>query len=314
MFQTNRAELWTTIASFPTEEYSFAGRGDVIHAIANRLRQGVPGEEAVQLPSGEVTAATDPDVVNAAWLARVEDASTPIDALSRKAIESLDLMRRWADKGVLVPVDLYVRDSTQAGNEVGATLSENLITSRLQALGPERLIVAPLMHRPKGAALDLRLGNRFIVFHRTSTASFDPLSRDDDPRAIQVYVELSWSEQFILHPQELVLGATLEYLVMPQDLTGQVVTRSSYGRLGLPSATAVQIHPNFHGCLTLELVNLSTIPLALTPGERIAQLVLSHTSPTPPSEGEKYTYSIGPEFSRVRDDAEADVLRAILSP
>jgi len=110
----------------------------------------------------------------------------------------------------------------------------------------------------------------------------------------------------------VVLAATLEYIALPPDLTAQVITRSSYGRLGLLSATAVQIHPNFRGCLTLELVNLSTIPLVLTPGERIAQLVLWNCSPVDPTD-EKYSYPTGPQFSKVRDDDEADVLRSLRS-
>ena len=66
------------------------------------------------------------------------------------------------------------------------------------------------------------------------------------------------------------------------------------------------------GTLTLELVNLSTIPIILTPGERIAQLVLWRTLAVAETE-EKYNYPIGPQFSRVRDDPEADVLRSLRS-
>lgn len=90
---------------------------------------------------------------------------------------------------------------------------------------------------------------------------------------MQSLIRKGWGESFYLHPGELVLAATLEYIVMPADLTAQVITRSSYGRLGLLSATAVQVHPDFHGCLTLELVNLGEMPLAITPGERVAQLM-----------------------------------------
>lgn len=311
IFESNRAELWSAIESFPTDEYLYDGRVDIIHQLADRLGEGVPGDEVVQLPSGHLIAATDPDVINATWLARVEGNETPIDSLARKGIESLELMRRWTSNGGSVPLELYEQKPSAKKQVASGTLTQDAITVRLQSLGKERLVVRPLMQRPKGAAFDLRLGNRFIIFHRTSTASFDPLSIKDDPRMLQVYTELAWSEQFILHPHELVLGATLEYLVLPDDLTAQVVTRSSYGRLGLLSATAVQVHPNFHGCLTLELVNLSTLPLALTPGERIAQLVLTKTAEATPPGDEKYSYPTGPEFSRVRDDIEARVLRAM---
>jgi deoxycytidine triphosphate deaminase len=107
-----------------------------------------------------------------------------------------------------------------------------------------------------------------------------------------------------------VLAATLEYVVLPGDLGAQVITRSSYGRLGLITATAIQIHPLFRGCLTLELVNLGALPISLYPGERVAQLVLSVA--TPPLIGTlepKYDCATRPEFSRVRKDRDAGILR-----
>jgi deoxycytidine triphosphate deaminase len=193
----------------------------------------------------------------------------------------------------------------------GACLSSRSLQRRLLGQDASALIITPLLQKPKGAAIDLRLGNRFIVFHGSSMASFDALEENDDPRSIQSYRELSWTDRFVLHPHEVVLGATLEYLVLPADLSGQVITRSSYGRLGLLSATAVQVHPNFHGCLTLELVNLSTMPIVLTAGERIAQLVLWRTDPDDSIVGEKYSCPIGPQFSKIRDDPDVAVLRKV---
>ncbi len=314
MFLANADSVQQTLALFATPAYVHADRSEAVGFLADRLKDGIPGCEIVGAPTGTFTAALDADVVNAVWLARVEDCELPIDSLGKKALESLDFMRRWVSHGGEVPLDLYTPESAPPGpltDESGiAALSALLISRRLRIDDDRRLVVAPLVHRPKGAGVDLRLGNRFIVFRRTGTASFDPLSADDDPRAVQVHVELSWREPFVLHPQEVVLGASLEYIVLPADLTGQVITRSSYGRLGLLSATAVQIHPGFHGCLTLELVNLSTIPITLTPGERIAQLVLWRTDNVGTVD-EKYSYPIGPQFSRVRDDHEAEVLRAL---
>jgi len=59
----------------------------------------------------------------------------------------------------------------------------------------------------------------------------------------------------------------------------------------------------------LELVNLSSIPLALSPGERIAQLIMSHTDGVDDPGREKYAFATGPEFSKVHDDEEAAVIR-----
>ncbi len=313
LFMGDIAGLSATAAGFGAPGYSHGERGPVASVLADALKDGIPGREIALVPPHDFVTPVDADVVNAVWMARVEGATVPFDTLGKKAIEGLEFVRRWVDRKGEVPLDLYSPEAQPdplPGEIAIGSLSEDQICQRLRVDDDRRLVAQPLVHRPKGAGLDLRLGNRFIVFRRTGTATFDPLELKDDPRSIQVHLELAWSEQFVLHPQELVLGATLEYLVIPPDLTGQVVTRSSYGRLGLLTATAVQIHPRFHGCLTLELVNLSTIPITLTPGERIAQLVLNKTKPV--SQGDdKYTYPIGPQFSRVRDDPEADVLRGI---
>jgi deoxycytidine triphosphate deaminase len=154
------------------------------------------------------------------------------------------------------------------------------------------------------AAIDMRLGTKFIVFRRSHTPSFETLA-DVSVLDMQELIEVGWGEAFILHPNEMALGASLEYMALPPDLAAQVVTRSSYGRLGLITATAVQVHPYFHGCLTLELLNLGQVPLELTPGERVAQLVIATVVPpaTPPSK-ETFKCSTGPEFSKGRVETE----------
>jgi dCTP deaminase len=79
---------------------------------------------------------------------------------------------------------------------------------------------------------------------------------------------------FVLHPQHFVLAVTLEWLRLPNDLAGYVIGRSGWGRRGLIIATAVGVHPNFVGCLTLELTNVGEIPIAVKPGAAICQLFI----------------------------------------
>jgi len=78
----------------------------------------------------------------------------------------------------------------------------------------------------------------------------------------------------------------------------------------------VQVHPLYRGCLTLELVNLGTVPIALHPGERIAQLVFMTAGPELPApqgnslfEG-KYVCPTDPEFSLASYETEVAVLAA----
>ncbi|SKD80725.1 Probable dCTP deaminase/DeoxyUTP pyrophosphatase [Mycobacteroides abscessus subsp. massiliense] len=316
LFGAHLPALSGAAALLGTAGYDFAARQGSIHDAADRLTAGLPGREIVAT-EGHLDVLVRADVVNAAWLARVEGAATPYDRLAEKTSESIDFVVNWLTSGGQIPVELHQRcddpAAVLAGESQMSILSEDALLARMQLDHPEKgFVVTPALHRPKGTGLDLRLGTRFIVFRRTAIASFDPLDEHDDPRAIQVFVELSQKERFVLHPQEVILGATLEYLGIPNDLSGQVITRSSYGRLGLLSATAVQVHPGFRGCLTLELVNLSTIPITLTPGERIAQLILWKSAPVA-SSTDKYTHPIGPQFSRVRSDTEADTLRTLRS-
>lgn len=316
LFTANLPALSTAAAVLGTQAYDFAARQRWIHDAADRLIAGLPGREIVAT-GRQLDVSMRADVVNAAWLARVEGATTPYDRLAEKTSESIDFITHWQASGGQIPVELHQRrddvDAVLAAECEQAVLSEDALLTRMRLDHCDKgLVVTPALHLPKGTGLDLRLGTRFIVFRRTAIASFDPLDEHDDPRAIQVFVELSQKERFVLHPQEVILGATMEYLGIPHDLSGQVITRSSYGRLGLLSATAVQVHPGFRGCLTLELVNLSTIPITLTPGERIAQLIL-WKSQAVASSTNKYTHPIGPQFSRVRSDDEADTLRKLRS-
>ena len=318
LFVAHTDSIWDSINSFSQQDWWSNDRGPTICLLADRFAQGLPGQEVVHTARGDNEEVSDADLLNAAWLGRVESTDTPVGALCAKAIDSIGFVDRWRSAGGDTPESLVSAIATShdapaaepaPAQRSSAALSAADIEARMTTVDG-RLVISPLLQRPKGTGYDLRLGNSFIVFRRTGVSAFDPLDLDSDPRSIQTFVDLAWTDQFVLHPQEVVLAATLEYIALPADLTGQVITRSSYGRLGLLSATAVQIHPNFRGCLTLELVNLSNSPLTLTPGERIAQLVLWTCSPVEETE-EKYSCPTGPQFSKVRDDDEADVLRRL---
>jgi dCTP deaminase len=110
----------------------------------------------------------------------------------------------------------------------------------------------------------------------------------------------------------MVLGATFEYISMPQNLEGSIEGRSSWARVGLVNATAVTIDPGFKGVITLELANLSNVPISLYPGSRIGQLICRETSGATDYEAKrKYTCPIGPEYSRLSIDPDLKLLEQI---
>ena len=120
------------------------------------------------------------------------------------------------------------------------------------------------------ASVDLRLGDSFRVFHNHRTSSID-LRRP--PENLTEEVLLAEDESFVIHPGEFCLGRTLEWVELPDDIVARIEGKSSIGRLGLiVHATAGFCDPGWRGTLTLELNNLTRVPIKLYPGLPIAQL------------------------------------------
>ncbi|MDB6427092.1 dCTP deaminase [Curtobacterium sp. 20TX0008] len=309
-FEAVAASIWDDVTAWsPHTTYTQATASDTIEDCAEQLLAGHPAIARERAPHrGDPV--SEPDLVNAIWLAFRSSTDVPLNRMALKSLDLLGFLHRWhaAGGGHQPPAAAATPSPTPFG-----ALSAAELTHRLGVTDDTRLQVIPrLPPAVTAASIDLRLGNEFIVFERSSLGEFDALDDAQDPRAIQKRVSRAWGDTFFLHPGQLVLAATLEYLMLPDDLVGQVITRSSYGRLGLLSATAVEVHPGFRGCLTLELVNLGELPMAIAPGERIAQLMLWHTAPPAAGAGTtaaKYSYPIGPEFSKIRSDTEAETLR-----
>jgi RNA polymerase sigma-70 factor, ECF subfamily len=120
------------------------------------------------------------------------------------------------------------------------------------------------------ASIDLRLGNSFRVFHNHRARAID---LRDPPRNLTEQIVLGPDEPFVVHPGEFVLARTEEHVVLPDDVVARIEGKSSLGRLGLiVHATAGFVDPGFSGTLTLEVTNLTRIPIELWPGLPIAQL------------------------------------------
>jgi dCTP deaminase len=170
----------------------------------------------------------------------------------------------------------------------------------------ERLIVTPLLDietQVGAGSIDLRLGSGFIEVRRREAHVIDPFAElpISDTLTEDRY-DIPIGESFFLHPGQFLLGATFEFVRLPAHLVGQVLGRSSWGRLGLIVATAVTVQPGFGGCLTLELQNLGSVPIRLFPGLRVAQLMLweaKDATTAPYSDAAKYDAPLGPESSRI---------------
>ena len=120
------------------------------------------------------------------------------------------------------------------------------------------------------ASVDLRLGDSFRVFHNHRAAAID---LRELPENLTEEVQVPEGESFVIHPGEFCLGRTLEWVELPDDIVARIEGKSSLGRLGLiVHATAGFCDPGWRGTLTLELNNLTRVPIILHPGLQIAQL------------------------------------------
>jgi dCTP deaminase len=120
------------------------------------------------------------------------------------------------------------------------------------------------------ASVDLRLGGSFRVFHNHRATAIDLLH---PPENLTEEVTVPDGETFVIHPGEFCLGRTLEWVELPDDIVARIEGKSSLGRLGLiVHATAGFCDPGWKGTLTLELNNLTRVPIILRPGLEIAQL------------------------------------------
>ncbi|PSP61516.1 dCTP deaminase [Halobacteriales archaeon QH_8_67_36] len=182
----------------------------------------------------------------------------------------------------------------------------------LRRLEDGDLVVEPLDDpdiQIQPASVDLRLGREFLEFQHANIPCIHP----DAEAEVDEYVELTEVEEdgeYILHPGDFVLGTTHERVGIPHDLIAHVEGRSSLGRLAIVvHATAGLCDPGFSGKITLELSNLGTAPVALTPGMRISQLTFTELKtpadrPYGVKRGSKYQDQSGPQASKIQGDRE----------
>ncbi|HEX5717549.1 MAG TPA: dCTP deaminase [Thermoanaerobaculia bacterium] len=175
-------------------------------------------------------------------------------------------------------------------------LGASEITARAQLSVSDSKYLGIIPFEPsaaKGSSVDVRLGNWFAVARRPLVASVS-LDKEDVAYFRMEEIFVRNDENFLIHPGDFVLGATLEFVALPTDLMAFVEGRSRLGRQGLIVATASQIAPGFHGVVVLELANTGTVPLVLKPGISIAQLVfLTMSSPVDEYRG-RYDCQIKP--------------------
>jgi dCTP deaminase len=142
-----------------------------------------------------------------------------------------------------------------------SVLSDKDILERWEELFPYNdNLLACLQNRVQPASVDLQL---------------DKVLKNIDGKTFY----LDEKSMYVLQPGEFILGSTVEYVNIPEDLVARVEGRSSIGRLGvMVHVTAGYIDPCFRGNITLELFNCSDKPFQLNFGDCLCQIVFETLS------------------------------------
>ena len=177
----------------------------------------------------------------------------------------------------------------------------------------QTIIIKPqpnLKQQLGAASLDIHLGKLFRVFNETQKAFIDP-SDEKTLKDLTSLVSIDKEHPFVLHPHQFVLAVTKEWISIPNTLGARIEGRSSWGRLGIiVHSTAGYVDPGFQGNLTLEMSNISPIPILLYPEAKICQLAFETLSspaaiPYSAKKSAKYNQSTGPLASLIFKDFKA---------
>lgn len=114
--------------------------------------------------------------------------------------------------------------------------------------------------------------------------------------------EVQPDEGILLAPGDLFLGCSREYFKMPNDVCGQVYTKSSLGRVFINHMMAGVIDAGFEGTITLELRNEGKHNVVIPYAARVVQIQFSRLTDTPEQDysqrASRYMGQIRPEPSR----------------
>jgi dCTP deaminase len=192
-----------------------------------------------------------------------------------------------------------------------AVLSKEQIFQRLnrKITEPSALVISPLLQAKKSFdsdSVDMRLGTHFLLPQVPPRPYFYPGSESSKLGYQRVHIPLG--NYLVVPAHETVLGVTLEFIKLPFDISGQILTKSSVARTFVVIETAPWIHPSYRGCLTLEIANVSNTPLLLYPGRLVAQLILFDVAEATPATKQSGTY-LGPVYPEapVFRDPERDL-------
>lgn len=128
---------------------------------------------------------------------------------------------------------------------------------------------------------DVMLSEKLSLFYNINTQIVDPKAFSEKCLVDAMIYEDTTGKYGIIPPNSYMLGHTIEYFNMPDNLYGVVLGKSTYARSGL-IINPTLIKNSWSGNLVIEIANASTLPVKVYVNEGIASCVFIQ-GPTPKS-------------------------------
>lgn len=193
-------------------------------------------------------------------------------------------------------------------------LTRTDLQARINSGKADQIYIDPLLSDEQigSVSVDLRLGCDFLVsvLNHKPSVSLHPIDSHSGPETFFQAARRDLGDAFLIHPSQTVLATSLEYIGLPQDTYADVISRSSYHRLGVSISSMFQ--PGFRGCVSLELFNHSNVPVELIVGSRLVQARFFRNSQDEAylqaGERRKYIGNVRPTISKASYDADLSLL------
>src|SRR5206468_8097146 len=140
------------------------------------------------------------------------------------------------------------KQDTRDSRNRGSILSDAEIRRRLDlpVTDKESLIITHIFDIDKSLdkdSIDLRLGTHFLL-PRLSQKPF-LLPDKESTGTFHISSDVQFGKYLVIPAHQTVLGSTLEFIKLPYDLSGEILTKSSVARTFIVIETAPWIHPEY---------------------------------------------------------------------
>lgn len=131
---------------------------------------------------------------------------------------------------------------------------------------------------------DIRLGFKFqspINYPDNILHYIDPKSQNEHD-----YLAFESEQPLFLPPHGYVRGESMERFTMPRWLQGEALGKSTYARSAVVNLVT-PLEPGWCGILTIEIANITNMPVVVYPGEGIVQVKFNVANPCKVSYGDR---------------------------